>query len=88
MISKELFISTLEILRTGLTKDVEDLWYACLKLLAASVEDEDEVLFWWVFDCDYGRNNPELTIGIGGKKEKTIYLDTPQKLYDFFYNSF
>lgn len=48
------------------------------------LEHVGSTISWWIWDCDFGKNHPDISItGKNGKVEKRIHLDTVEKLYDY-----
>lgn len=41
------------------------------------------VLSWWIYECNYGTDHPEISLTDNGKITKTFVLDTVEKLYDY-----
>lgn len=51
-------------------------------ILMNSMNDIDEFIPWWMYDCNYGKDHPIINV----KEDIGIIeycLDTPEKLYDF-----
>ena len=56
-----------------------------VRLLSEVMNDKDDWIGWWLYDCNYGRD----TEGRASYKDDSpIIVDTPEKLYDFLYNKY
>lgn len=41
---------------------------------------------WWIYDTNFGKENPEIIIHYKTKDEKHILIDTAEKLYNYIKN--
>lgn len=65
----------------GVAEEIEG---AFLELLTVAMEDEDDIICWWLFDTNAGINkdspiDPVVKLGNG----KEVHLDTLDDLYNF-----
>lgn len=58
------------------------LWDICIQLLSISVGSNDDLISWWVFECDFGEKDLDISWSENGEKY-TTHLDSAEKLYDF-----
>lgn len=71
----------------GISNDLVEVSYEdqLIKLLSSEFdnpEEADETIGWWIYDRNFGTNNPKVIVG-KGKNKKQLFLDTPECLYDF-----
>ena len=41
------------------------------------------VISWWIYECEYGTEHPEISLTDKGHITETFVLDTTEKLYDY-----
>jgi hypothetical protein len=51
-------------------------------LLTNGMNDTDEYISWWLFDCDFGKYNNTVVVK-GDNVDESYDLDSAEKLYDF-----
>lgn len=77
----------------GLQEDIMDLTGDLLSEIVVFLDDElnlpimehiGSTISWWLWECDFGKNHPDVTMKDRDTgKETTFHLDTVEKLYDY-----
>lgn len=53
-----------------------------IKILSDLMDDKDEWIRYFIYECDCGRGKKEIKWWDEGWEEKTLFIETPEQLYD------
>ena len=51
-------------------------------LLANQMNDEESYISWWIWECDFGKDEPYVYLADRDNKEKMLTIDTILALYN------